>query len=145
MKRKAIHVMILHLQCIYTTIRLENVGFGECMHPRKKQYVKEVHELTEKACRAMSENRKGGIPVVLKISTDDSEELISKIITALPDRQFYQATPAKLYDILAFIAKNYILFQVQEDIEDDNYANNLIAFLSSLSRNIDEKYYSEVR
>ena len=46
-----------------------------------------------------------------------------------------------LYDLETFITKNYVLFQAQEDIDDENYASHLISFISSLVADIDQRYY----
>lgn len=112
------------------------------MHPRKKLYAKEVFGLVIKICTKFSDNTKDAIPVVLNISNEDAFEIIKKVMIALPDNFFYNATPSLLYDMLAFISKNLVLFQVQENIAQEDYAYHLINFINDLSLTIDERYYS---
>ena len=111
------------------------------MHPRKKQYSEEIHQMVQQVCSKLAKSKKHAIPSVLGISNDDNKALIKKIIIGLPDRQFYQAPPEMLYDLETFITKNYVFFQAQEDIDDEKYASHLISFISSLVADIDQRYY----
>src|SRR5690349_12568184 len=112
------------------------------MHPRKEIYAQEVYHLVGMICKQMSEPTKAAIPTVLNITNNDAQIIINKIMIALPDCYFYNANAAKLYDMLAFISKNLILFQAQEHFEEEDYAYNLINFISSLSQSIAKRYYS---
>lgn len=111
------------------------------MHPEKSQYVDEIYQLVTEICMKMAGDRGSGIPLVLNISKDDAKEIIKKIMIALPDRYFYSASPFVLYDMLGLIGKNFILFQVQENLDEDDYAYHLIDFIKGLSFTIAAKYY----
>ncbi|WP_126322280.1 hypothetical protein [Candidatus Rickettsiella viridis] len=78
---------------------------------------------------------------VLKLSTTNLEKIIDKIIIALPERQFHNASPIMSQDILSFIAKNFIFFQAQEDLNSDGYEQNLLSFIGCLSDQIDQRYF----
>lgn len=112
------------------------------MHPRKKKYANEVFNLTTQVCSEMSEEKDSPISVVLNISTSDAREIINKIMIALPDEFFFNATSTMLYDMIALITKNLILFQVQENIDDDEYVYHLIDFINALTLIIQARYYS---
>lgn len=111
------------------------------MHPRKKIYAKEIYNLVAIICKKMSEGTNAAIPNVLSISNKDAYDIIKKIIIALPDDYFYMANATMLYDMIAFISKNLIFFQVQENIEEEDYAYHLIDFINSLSTSIAMRYY----
>ena len=111
------------------------------MHPRKKIYAKEVYLLVTMSCRKMSDSLNTEITDVLNISNKDAHNLINKVIIGLPDAYFYNANTTMLYDMLAHISKNLILFQVQENIEEDDYTYHLIDFINSLSNSIAMRYY----
>lgn len=112
------------------------------MHPRKKIYAKEAYNLVKKICEQFSDNKTQSIPIVLNISNQDAFEIIKKVMIALPDNFFYNATPDMLYDMIGFISKNLILFQVQENIDQEDYAYHLLDFINNLSVTIDKRYYS---
>ena len=112
------------------------------MHPRKKIYAHELYKLIKMCCSKISSRDRAVIPYVLHISNRDALDIINKVIISLPDAYFYNANSIMLYDMLAFISKNLILFQVQENIENDDYSYHLIDFIGSLSREIAIKYYT---
>lgn len=111
------------------------------MHPRKKIYAQEIYKLITLICKKMSKGNSAGISSVLNISNKDAYDIINKIVIALPDNYFYNANTIMLYDILGFISKNLILFQVQENIEEKDYAYHLIDFINNLSASIALRYY----
>ncbi|CDZ76974.1 hypothetical protein BN59_01253 [Legionella massiliensis] len=112
------------------------------MHPRKRQYSNEIYNLVTSSCMNMADEKNRAIPQLLNITADDARELIRRIVTALPDDYFYNATEQMRYGIFAFISKNFILFQCQEDIDSDDYAYHLIDFIRNLSSNIARRYYA---
>ncbi|HAT8266801.1 TPA: hypothetical protein JBA93_13545 [Legionella pneumophila subsp. pneumophila] len=111
------------------------------MHPRKKIYANEVYQLVNTICKQISENKNVAIAEVLNISEKDAYEIIKKIMIALPDSYFYNANTTMLYDMIAFISKNLIFFQVQENIDEEDYAYHLINFINGLSTSIAIRYY----
>ncbi|ARB93740.1 hypothetical protein [Legionella longbeachae] len=112
------------------------------MHPLKKQYANGVLNLLNLMCQKATENKKNvAIEEVLHISKNDANEIVKKVIIALPDSYFYNANSIMLYDMLGFISKNIFFFQAQENINDENYAYHLIGFINSLIRDISVRYY----
>lgn len=115
------------------------------MHPLKREYAKEVYSSVLEACSLMTEDKQTPVASVLKINANDAQDIINKILIALPDHFFYLASETKLNDILFFIAKDYMFFQAQEDVESEDYAHNLINFITHLTSDIAQRYYGEAR
>lgn len=113
------------------------------MHPKKIEYSQIVFDRMSQICAEFSEEKDSAIPLVLKISPADAKEIINKVMIALPDRYFYSSTPIVLNDMLAFISKNLVFFQAQENLEENNYANHLLGFINSLSMAIANRYYQK--
>jgi hypothetical protein len=113
------------------------------MHPLKREYAKEVYNAVFEACSVMTGDKVTPIASVLKINANQAQDIINKILIALPDQFFYLASKTQLSDILFFIAKDYMFFQAQEDIESEDYAYNLINFITHLTSDIAKRYYRE--
>lgn len=111
------------------------------MHPKKQDYAIEAFNLMVDCCSKIAEDMQNPIPAVLNISPDDAQAIINKILIALPDRYFYSASEPVIQDMLGFIVRNYILFQVQEDIREAMYAYDLVHFISRLSSSIQSRYF----
>ena len=110
----------------------------------KRKYAQKVLKLLVDTCRLMSAEKDEPLFRVLNISSNMAADIINKIMISLPDRQFYNATPMMLHDILGFIVKNYIFFEAQEDINSDAYVYDLRNFIVSLSFEIDARYYPKL-
>ncbi|MBI2785389.1 MAG: hypothetical protein HYX60_03405 [Legionella longbeachae] len=115
------------------------------MHPRKEQYVKEIYQFIELYCEAnthIKHSASSPITIVLGISNADALKLINKILIALPDCFFYLAKPQRIEEIVSFIAKQYLLFQAQENIDDELFPTLFINFINNLVEDIMLRYYS---
>ena len=112
------------------------------MHPNKQIYAGQMVGLVVQVCQSFFEGPGDAVWGVLHLEQKDMEDIISKIVIALPDSHFYRAQKPMLQDMLEFIVKHYILFQVQEDASNDWYAYSLINFIQSIDRMIRHRYYS---
>lgn len=112
------------------------------MHPQKELYAKEVFQLVKRGCSQVTKDRRKAIELALHLSEENLQEIIKKIMIALPDVFFYRAKPVILYDMLCFISKHIILFQVQEDLKEEHYVTHLFNFIQVLSKGIHVRYYS---
>ncbi|MFZ4076868.1 MAG: hypothetical protein ACOYKA_02685 [Legionellaceae bacterium] len=108
------------------------------MHPVKKKYADGVFQGVLRATQQMVEHEKNSLSIVLKISPEDAQAIINKIIVGLPVRHFHQTTPDTMNKTIELIANLFILFQVQEDLQDDDYAYHLINFIECVSEEIDK-------
>jgi len=115
------------------------------MHPKKLGYSKDILYLVKKSCAVFSHKRNPSLRSMININHDEAFYIIKKIMIALPDHFFYNANKKKLNDMIAFIAKNFILFQSQEEINGDHYAYNLINFIDDLTSAIGIRYYQSRR
>ena len=111
------------------------------MHPRKQMYAQDVYKLVNMCCKTMSDGDKANIHDVLHISNKNAHDIINKVMIALPDSYFYNANSTMLHDMLAFISKSLILFQVQENIKEKAYAYHLVDFINSLTKQLAIRYY----
>ena len=66
---------------------------------------------------------------VLHGSPSDTEVILKKVITALPERYFTEN--AELEKLSCFIAKQYVLFACQEGIANEMYVYHLINFIEN--------------
>ena len=117
------------------------------MHPIKQQYAEEVYQIIAQYCEKnfLDKNKNNkALSSVLGITDDEAQKLINKILIALPDCFFYMAKPLCLNEMLRFIAQQYLLFQVQENIDDVLFPILLINFINSLVEDIMLRYYSPV-
>ncbi|WP_115707667.1 hypothetical protein [Legionella sainthelensi] len=117
------------------------------MHPRKEQSAKEIYNIVDQYCEAnirAKYHATSAISFVLGISDVDAQKLINKIVIALPDCFFYLAKPERINEMINFIAQQYLLFQVQENINDELFPSMLINFVNNLVEEIMLRYYSFV-
>lgn len=70
------------------------------------------------------------------LKNNQIDELISKIVIALPDGYFEEYDNKIMSQINALIAKEFIMFQVQENMRDPNYVLYLENFIYDLNLQI---------
>ncbi|ARB92714.1 hypothetical protein [Legionella longbeachae] len=117
------------------------------MHPRKEQSAKEIYNIVDQYCEAnirAKYHTTSAISFVLGISDTVAQKLINKIVIALPDCFFYLAKPEQINEMINFIAQQYLLFQAQENINDELFPSMLINFVNNLVEEIMLRYYSFV-
>ena len=116
------------------------------MHPRKEQYATEIYRIIDRFFEANAQIKEPksskALPAVLGISTDETQKIINKIMIALPDWIFYMLKPIYLDEMLSFIAQQYFLFQIQENIKDELFPILLINFINSLIEELMKRYYA---
>ncbi|MHB1948303.1 MAG: hypothetical protein ACYCQI_09345 [Gammaproteobacteria bacterium] len=112
------------------------------MHPQKEIIANEVFHCVKTVCEKPAKPEQ--LERMLAISEEQTAELINKIIIALPDEIFYLTPPQYLAEINRFIAKEFIFFQTQENIDDPNYTQNFINFLNNLYMDIRYRYFHTV-
>ena len=112
------------------------------MHPQKEIIANEVFQCVKTVCENPAKPEQ--LELMLAISEEQTAELINKIIIALPDEIFYLTPPNYLVEINRFIAKEFIFFQAQENIDDPNYTQNFINFLNNLYMDIRYRYFHTV-
>lgn len=111
------------------------------MDPLKQEYTQKAVHLIKASCRLMTEEAKEPTLAVLKLSPNNLEKIIAKIMIELPDHQLHNASHLMRQDILSFIVKNFLFFEAQEDINSNTYKHHLLGFITCLSAQIDARYY----
>ena len=126
-------------------IKKRQVNGVKPVHPRKEQSAKEIYRIVDQYCEANMHSKyrsSSAISLVLGISDVDAQKLINKIIIALPDCFFYLAKPERISEMVNFIAQQYLLFQAQENVNDELFSNLLINFVDNLVEEIMLRYFS---
>ena len=108
------------------------------MDPIKLDYVERVFNLVLTVTQRMVEDTNDSIESVLKITSSDALVIIQKIIIGLPERHLFHITREKMNSQVDLIAKLFILFQAQENIDDVDYPYNLINFIERVSWEMDK-------
>lgn len=108
------------------------------MDPITIEYANRVFKLVLKATAQMVIDPNDSVQIVLKISESDALSIIKKIIIGLPERHLYNKDVDTITLKLGLIAKLFILFQVQENIDDLDYPYHLINFIESVSVEMDK-------
>ena len=106
----------------------------------RKQLSKDAFDLLNIITKKISNDDLNSIPFVLNISSDDARAIIDKIIIGLPDHYFHELDQDQLSKNTEIIVNDFILFQVQETIENVNYTINLINFIENISFKMDKQF-----
>jgi len=116
------------------------------MHPKKQQYAQEIYRIIVHFCETNTQVKNpladSALSAALGLSNEEAQKIINKILIALPDWVFYMLKPKYLNEMLGFIAQQYFLFQVQENIKDELFPLLLINFINSLLEALMLRYYS---
>lgn len=111
------------------------------MHPQKELIANDVFQCVKTVCENTQSKQ---LELMLAVSEEQTAALINKIIIALPDEIFYLTPPSYLAEINRFIAKEFIYFQAQENVDDPNYAQHFLNFLNNLYMDIRYRYFHTV-
>jgi hypothetical protein len=115
------------------------------VHPRKEQSAKEIYRIVDQYCESKASSKykiDSAIAGVLGISGREAQKLINKIVLALPDCFFYLAKPERVHEMVTFIAQEYLLFQAQQQVEDELFPSLLVNFVNNLVEEIMLRYFS---
>lgn len=81
------------------------------------------------------------IQVNLKLNAQQLTVIINKILIAIPDDCLIHQN--KIDDLNQYIAKEFILFQAHEDLNDPYYGESLLMFIEQLIKDIYEDFNSQ--
>ena len=134
------------MQKTYTPVLIKGIiiQFRELyMNARKEKFAQELFYYVSRICQdQLSDYEAQGDRVfdVLGISKKDLWAILQKIVVALPDYIFLEQLPDLYSEVFEHLAREYILFQCQEDIDDPYFANNLANFIYEIINNINQNY-----
>lgn len=106
----------------------------------RKKFSKDVFDLLNIIAKQISNDDFNSIFLVLNISSDNARAIIDKIIIGLPDRYFHGLDQAQLNKRTEIIVNDFILFQVQETIDNVDYTTNLTNFIENISFKMDKQF-----
>lgn len=113
------------------------------MHPLRLEFASTLTNGIAKVCIENLEDGLGArddpIKTMLGISKGQANEIVSKIVDALPMNFFHQQLHLK-QNIQYIIATEFILFQAREDYDDSEYHNNLANFIYEIAGYISARY-----
>ena len=113
------------------------------MHIRKEKFVEKINNYIVNICKnqlsdCRVENR---IFDVLGVDEKNLKIILNKIINALPEH-IYAKEYAELYnELFEHLAREYILFQSVEKIDDPFFTDNLSNFIYEQINNVNYNFY----
>lgn len=113
------------------------------MHTQREKFAKELCEYITKICETqLSEHQPKNERVfdVLGIGEKDLYMILRKITVALPDYIYLSELPDIYSEVIEHLAREYILFQCQEDINDPHFVTALENFIYEAINNINHNY-----
>jgi hypothetical protein len=106
----------------------------------KKSYVKKIVRLTELHCMRSTRAIKA-VEHLLHMTNEHLFLNIATIINALPDTYFYDLDPAFKEDLMDFICRNYVFFELNKSLNDEGCEDRFDLFITSLSDRIRARYF----
>ncbi|MBU0743960.1 MAG: hypothetical protein KKE11_01120 [Gammaproteobacteria bacterium] len=113
------------------------------MNTRKEKFAKDLfYYVSDISQNHLSdhESRDSKFSNVMGVCQKDLWMIIRKIVTALPDYIFLKQLSELHNEVLEYVAREYILFQCQENIDDPSFANNLANFIYEVINTINKNY-----
>jgi len=113
------------------------------MNDKKEKFAKEIFHYVSKICQDQLSNHEvqdDRVFDALGISKKDLQTILKKIVVALPDYIFLSQLPDLYNEVSEYLAREYILFQCQEDIGDPYFADNLVNFIYGINNTINQNY-----
>ena len=106
----------------------------------KKGYVKEIVRLTELNCMR-STRAINAVEHLLHMTHENLFLKIEAIINNLPDAYFYNIEPVFKEDLMDFICRNYVFFELNKTLNDEGCEDGFDLFITSLSDRIRVRYF----
>lgn len=107
------------------------------MLAQKEDFASDVGRIVGDVCKlAFNIHSEERFHDVFGISYTKMNELVSKIVDALPDKMFENGLSNTLEEVKSICAREFVFFQVQERCDDVDYENDLAEFINILSRDI---------
>lgn len=106
----------------------------------KYQFAKDVLQSVYDLCKVVyGIDKKEEVQRIFGISFQKLDEIVRKVVNALPDELFMQENKARIKEIEQILAKEFIFFEVQERIDDPQYTNDLENFILLFARDMHTK------
>lgn len=112
------------------------------MQNQKLSFSKDVIQIIYEVSKLVfniQDNSEAEIKKIFGISCQQLESVISSIVEAIPDQIFSRANLQMLEECKSICAKEFIFFQVQEKWDDPHYKDDLSAFISVFTRDMQRR------
>lgn len=115
------------------------------MHPYKQQVAKEILDIVQLTCANVLKPNdvaaEDPVEWVLHTKRDEAHRILRKIVNALPDKFFSQGILTREDALKEKVAKEFILFQVQESTQEENYSIFLANFIYEMINEINDEIF----
>ncbi len=115
------------------------------MHPYKEAVAKDILNIVQKTCSDVlcPTEVKTNDPVqwALNLNFEEANIVLKKIVNAMPDSFFIHESPLLEENLRQLVAKEYILFQTQENIKDKRYSDFLMRFIYEIIEEVNQKVF----
>lgn len=109
----------------------------------KFQFAQDVLQSVYDLCKVVyGVKNKEEIQRIFGVNFEKLDEIVRKVVNALPDELFMQDNKARIKEIEQILAKEFIFFEVQERTDDPQYANDLENFILLFARDMHLKLQS---
>lgn len=106
------------------------------MLPEKAVFSSGVGNVVRETCKIAFN---GDVGKIFGITNTQLDEIINRVIDALPDSIFKHSNLSMLEEIKYICAREFIFFQVQERCDDPRYQDDLKAFIHVFAKDIEKR------
>lgn len=104
---------------------------------KKQDFADDVGRIVGDVCKlAFNIHSEERFHDVFGISYSKMNEIVRKIVDALPDKMFENGLVNTLEEVKSICAREFVFFQVQERCDDIGYEKDLADFINILSRDL---------
>ncbi len=106
------------------------------MLPEKVVFSHGVGNVVKDTCKLAFN---GDVGKIFGITNAQLDEILNRVIDALPDSVFKDPNKTMLEEIKYICAREFIFFQVQERCDDPKYQDDLKAFIHVFAKDIEKR------
>ena len=116
------------------------------MYAKKEDFAQQLFDYVANLCKGQlstiqTYSNDNKVFDVLGVYEKDLREILKKITNALPDHIYLGKTSNVYNEVSEYIAREYILFQSQEDIKNPYFTEYLTNFIYEVINNINYTYH----
>lgn len=115
------------------------------MYSKKEEFAQQIFDYVANICKnqlstVQAYDNDNKVFHVLGLYEKDLRDILRKITCALPDYIYINKLTNIYNEVSEYIAREYILFQAQEDIRDPYFVDYLMGFIYESINNINYAY-----
>ncbi|KTD78469.1 hypothetical protein [Legionella waltersii] len=109
------------------------------MHPYKMELIHTIIDEIKLLCSNEYVNESASIQSPLRLTDEQLQDLIFKIVISLPDKLIYLSDERQIRYYVKLIASEFVLFQVNEDLANPSYPILFSNFINELNSHLIKK------